>query len=58
MDNIKWNLLWNNKAYCSELVFDAMKKSGLGLPEPHMSPSDLLTSDEITPQYACYCDKF
>ena len=58
VDNVKSNLLWNNKAYCSELVFDAMGKSGLGLPEPHMSPSDLLTSDEITPQYACYCDKF
>lgn len=58
LDNVKSNLLWNNKAYCSELVFDAMEKSGLNLPKPHMSPSDLLMTDEITPQYACYCDRF
>ena len=58
MDNIKWNLLWNNKAYCSELVFDAMKKSGLTMPEPHISPSDILMSGEVIPQYACYCDEF
>ena len=58
MDNIKWNLLWNNKAYCSELVFDAMEKSGLKLPQPHVSPSDLLMTDELTPQYACYCENF
>ena len=56
MDNIKWNLLWNNKAYCSELVFEAMEKSGLKMPQPHVSPSDLLMTDEITPQYACYCE--
>lgn len=58
LDNMKSNLLWNNKAYCSELVFDAIEKSGLKLPKPHMSPSDLLMTDEIIPQYACYCDKF
>jgi hypothetical protein len=58
VDNIKWNLLWNNKAYCSELVFDAMEKSGLKMPQPHMSPSDLLMTDEVTPQYACYCENF
>jgi len=56
MDNIKWNLLWNNKAYCSELVFETMEKSGLRMPQPHISPSDLLMTDEITPQYACYCE--
>ena len=58
LDTAKSNLLWNNKAYCSELIFDAMEKSGLKMPEPHMSPSDLLMTDEVTPQYACYCDKF
>lgn len=56
--NIKSNLLWNNKAYCSELVFDAMEKAWLKMPEPHMSPADLLMTDQITPQYACYCDNF
>lgn len=58
LDTVRSNLLWNNKAYCSELVFDAMKKSGLKLPQPHMSPSDLLMTDELTPQYACYCENF
>lgn len=53
----KAKLLWNNKSYCSELVFDAIDKSGLKMPQPHMSPSDLLMTDEITPQYACYCNK-
>jgi hypothetical protein len=48
--------MWNDKAYCSELLFDAMEKSGLKMPEPHMSPGDLLVMDEITPQYACYCE--
>lgn len=57
-EGIAWNFLWKNKAYCSELVFDAMKKSGCTLPEPHMSPSDLLLSEDVSPQYACYCDKF
>lgn len=57
-DGIKWNLLWKNKAYCSELVFDAMKTAWLWLPEPHMSPSDLLLTEDISPQYACYCDRF
>lgn len=52
------NMLWKDKAYCSELVFDAMEKSGLKMPEPHISPSDLLMSDEITPQYTCYCNSF
>jgi hypothetical protein len=28
------------------------------MPNPRMSPSDLLMTDEIAPQYACYCDKF
>lgn len=54
----KSNLLWNNKSYCSELVFDAMGDAWLTLPEPHMSPSDILTIEQIKPQYACYCDKF
>lgn len=58
IDNVRWNILWNNKAYCSELVFDAIEKSGLKMPKPHMSPSDLLMTDEIIPQYACYCDRF
>lgn len=58
LDVAKSNLLWNNKAYCSELVFDAMGNAGLTMPEPHMSPADILTTDQITPQYACYCDKF
>ena len=58
IDSVRWNILWNNKAYCSELVFDAIEKSGLKMPNPRMSPSDLLMTDEITPQYACYCDKF
>ncbi len=58
INNVIWNILWNSKAYCSELVFDAIEKSGLKMPEPHMSPSDLLMTDEITPQYACYCDNF
>jgi hypothetical protein len=52
------NVLGKNKAYCSELVFDAMEKSWLKMPEPHMSPCDLLMTDKIRPQYACYCDKF
>ena len=58
LGSAKSNLLWNNKAYCSELVFDAMENAWLTMPEPHMSPSDILTTDEIKPQYACYCDKF
>ena len=58
LGSAKSNLLWNNKAYCSELVFDAMGNAWLTMPEPHMSPSDILTTDEIKPQYACYCDKF
>ena len=68
-DSILWDALdwfewwivsvpWKNKAYCSELVFDAMEKSWIRMPEPHMSPSDLLLSDEVSPQYTCYCDKF
>jgi hypothetical protein len=56
--SMKDNMLWKDKAYCSELVFDAMKDAGLKMPEPHMSPCDLLMTNEITPQYACYCDKF
>jgi hypothetical protein len=56
--DLRWNLLWKNKAYCSELVFDAMKTAWLWLPEPHMSPSDLLLTEDISPQYACYCDRF
>ncbi len=58
LDTAKSNILWNNKAYCSELVFDAMEKSGLKMPEPHMSPSDILMSDQVSPQYACYCEEF
>lgn len=58
LDGVKSKFLWNNKAYCSELVFDAIEESGLKMPKPHMSPSDLLMTDEIIPQYACYCDKF
>ena len=50
--------MWTDKSYCSELVFDAMSKSWIELPKPHMSPSDILISGEITPQYACYCNKF
>lgn len=57
LDKARSNFLWKNKAYCSELVFDAIDKSGLKMPQPHMSPSDLLMTDEITPQYACYCNK-
>lgn len=58
LDTVGSNLLWNNKAYCSELVFDAMENNWLSMPEPHMSPSDILMSDQISPQYACYCDEF
>lgn len=57
-DSIKAKTLWNNKAYCSELIFDAMENSDLKMPYPRISPSDLLMSDEISPQYACYCDNF
>lgn len=56
--DLRWNLLWKNKSYCSELVFDAIKDTWLSLPEPHISPSDLLLTEDISPQYACYCDKF
>ena len=53
----KWkaNLMWMNKSYCSELVFDAMANAWIRLPEPHMSPADILTTDVVKPQYACYC---
>ena len=56
--DMKSNLMWKNKTYCSELVFDAMWSAGLHMPQPHMSPADILTTDQIKPQYACYCDKF
>lgn len=56
MDKIKWNLLWNDKAYCSELVFEAMEKTGLKMPQPHISPSDILMTGDVTPKYACYCE--
>jgi hypothetical protein len=35
-----------------------MSKSWIKLPEPHMSPADIITTDIIKPQYACYCNKF
>lgn len=57
-DAWKDNAVWRNKSYCSELVFDAMSKSWIKLPEPHMSPADIITTDIIKPQYACYCNKF
>jgi hypothetical protein len=56
--DMRSNLMWKNKTYCSELVFDAMWSAGLDMPQPHMSPADILTTDQIKPQYACYCDKF
>ena len=54
-DTKRANLMWKNKSYCSELVFDAMDKAWIRLPKPHMSPADILTTDVVKPQYACYC---
>ena len=58
VDDVRWKFLWKNRVYCSELVFDSMEKSWLKMPQPHMSPSDILMTDELSPQYACYCDRF
>lgn len=66
LDVIFWwdtKLFWKNvkninKTYCTALVFDAMKKSGCEVPFPHVMPADILLSNWLTPEYACYCDKF
>lgn len=44
--------------YCSDLVFTWMQKTWLELPEPHITPSDLLSTSAVTPEYCCYCDTF
>ena len=44
--------------YCSELVFTWMQEAWLKLPDPHTTPADLLSTEAITPEYCCYCDKF
>lgn len=44
--------------YCSELVFTWMQEAWLELPDPHTTPADLLSTNAITPEYCCYCDKF
>lgn len=60
-DNVKAGWMQNmsgKSAYCSELVFDVMKKEWITLPDPHMSPSDLLTTEAVTPKYCSYCENF
>ena len=49
--------------YCSELVFTWMQEAGYvdkesGLPDPHTTPADLLSTSAIVPEYCCYCEKF
>lgn len=46
-----------DSAYCSELVFAAMEMAECKLPQPHVAPSDLLLTWDITPKYCCYCDE-
>lgn len=65
LDIITWwdfKYLWKdlqdiNKTYCTGLVFDALEKSKFNIPKYHLTPSDILLIDKITPEYACYCDK-
>lgn len=45
-----------DKTYCTGLIFDAMQKSSCNIPKIHLTPSDLLLSEELTLEYACYCD--
>lgn len=44
--------------YCSELVFTWMQEAGLKLPDPHVTPADLLSTSAVIPEYCCYCDNF
>lgn len=46
-----------NKTYCTALVFDAIWKSWCDVPRLHLTPSDILLVKDLTPEYACYCDK-
>jgi hypothetical protein len=46
-----------NKTYCTALIFDAMKKSDYDIPESHLTPADILSVEDLTLEYACYCDK-
>ena len=53
-----WKNIQNiNKTYCTALIFDAAKKSGCNIPKHHLTPSDILLIKDLTPKYACYCDK-
>ena len=65
LDIITWwdfKYLWKNiqdinKTYCTALVFDAIRKSWCDVPKLHLTPSDILLVRDLTPEYACYCDK-
>lgn len=65
LDIVTWwdfKYLWKeikdvNKTYCTALIFDAMKKSDYDIPESHLTPADILSVEDLTPEYACYCDK-
>lgn len=65
LDIITWwdfKYLWKNlqdvnKTYCTALVFDALEKSKYNVPRTHLTPSDILLVENLTPEYACYCDK-
>ena len=51
-----WDSSFVSKTYCSALVFDEVKKAYCHVPYYHITPSDILLIDWITPEYACYCD--
>ena len=65
LDIITWwdfKYLWKeikdvNKTYCTALIFDAIKKSDYNIPKSHLTPADILSVEDLTPEYACYCDK-
>lgn len=44
-----------NKTYCTALIFDAMEKSNCNIPMYHLTPADILLTDGLVPEYACYC---
>lgn len=64
LDIITWwdfKYLWKeikdvNKTYCTALIFDAIKKSDYNIPKSHLTPADILSIENLHPEYACYCD--
>ena len=65
LDIVTWwdfKYLWKkikdiNKTYCTALIFDAIKRSNYDIPKNHLTPADILSIEDLTPEYACYCNK-